>query len=352
MLNGPSKLATVARVGRWAITSRLGWRHPLHLIHAVTARCNARCGFCAWNPELYQDHDELTTAEIKQLYTDAKRAGLISVSVWGGEPLLRPDIEQIVAHARSVGLLTNMVTNGTLLERKMDRVLPYLDRLCISVDHASDKHDQIRGVPGLFNKLISATERVQREYPKTRMVFNYTVHSENVDLRSIEQMAELSRRMNVPVIFTPLRVEMAVGEHDDRLAGLNPTNEQLAKAYRYIAELKRTGTRVVTSDSYIAAVTQLPLSYRCHWPKFMLPIEANGDVVDCMHWGTQPITNLRQMPFAEALRHPRLRELTSKEGEACHKCISSHRYELSQIYEGRFGPLLSWGKNVIWNRVA
>ena len=87
---------------------------------------------------------------------------------------------------------------------------------------------------------------------------------------------------------------------------------------------------------------QGPPVYRCHWPKFMLPIEANGDVVDCMHWGTRPIDNLGRTPLAEVLRHPRLRALAGEEGERCHKCVSIHRVEISEVGNGNLEPLRSW----------
>jgi MoaA/NifB/PqqE/SkfB family radical SAM enzyme len=85
-----------------------------------------------------------------------------------------------------------------------------------------------------------------------------------------------------------------------------------------------------------------PPIYRCHWPKLMLPVEANGDVVDCMHWGTRPIGNLRSTPFAEILKSPRLRELAGEAGERCHECVSIHRVEISEVWEGNLEPIKSW----------
>ena len=73
-----------------------------------------------------------------------------------------------------------------------------------------------------------------------------------------------------------------------------------------------------------------------------LGIEANGDVVDCMHWGTRPVANVKDLPFNEILRHPRLRALAGPDGEACHKCVSIHRVELSEVWDGNLEPLLSW----------
>jgi radical SAM protein with 4Fe4S-binding SPASM domain len=74
----------------------------------------------------------------------------------------------------------------------------------------------------------------------------------------------------------------------------------------------------------------------------MLPVEANGDVVDCMHWGTRPIGNLRDRPLREILDSPRLRELAGDAGEACHKCVSIHRVEISEVWEGNLEPIRSW----------
>jgi len=54
------------------------------------------------------------------------------------------DFEDVVRHAKELGLLTNMVTNGFLVEQKLDAILPFVDRLCISVDHPSALHDELR----------------------------------------------------------------------------------------------------------------------------------------------------------------------------------------------------------------
>ena len=78
----------------------------------------------------------------------------------------------------------------------------------------------------------------------------------------------------------------------------------------------------------------------------MLPIESNGDVVDCMYWGSRPIDNVRNKPFSEILKSPRLRELAGKEGESCNKCVSLHRVEISEIWDGNLEPLVSWWKNL------
>lgn len=340
MMNGFFAALDVTRA---LVTARLGRRPPLYLVHALTARCNARCGFCAWNPDFYDPKGQLSTEAIKQLYTDARRAGFLGVSIWGGEPLLHHDFDELVRHAHDVGLITNMVTNGFLLERRLDSVIPYVDRLCISVDHPSEVHDELRGIPGLFKRILSATNAIRARAPNKQIVFICTLQRANVAPATLEELAAWMGRLGVLGIFNGLREEAATDAGGDAAIGaFVPTAAQLTVAFTKLRELKERGYPILNSFTHLDMMRDGPPVYRCHWPKFMLPIEANGDVVDCMHWGTRPIGNLRQAPFAELLEHPRLRALAGAEGEACHKCVSIHRIEISEVCSGNLEPLRSW----------
>lgn len=322
-------------------SARLRRRGPAYLVHALTARCNARCAFCAWHPDFYDPSDQLSTEAIEQLYTDARRAGFIGVSIWGGEPLVHPDFERIVAHAKKLGLLLNMVTNGVLLERKMDAVLAHVDRVCISVDHPSSEHDKIRGVPGLFERILTTTRELRRRAPSKPIVFIVTLLDSNSTPETIRELAELARSLGVVAVFNGLRQEAASDTSAAKIDTFAPSQAQLSAVFRTLEELKKQGYPILNSYTHIRKMGQGPPVYRCHWPKLMLPIEANGDVVDCMNWGTRPIGNLRDTSFAEILQSPRLREL-AEEGESCHKCVSIHRVEISEVWEGNLEPIKSW----------
>ncbi len=329
-------------ITRLVVGARLRWKHPLYLVHAMTARCNARCGFCAWNPDFYDPRAQLSTDAIKRLYTDARRAGFIGLSVWGGEPLVHPDFGELVRHAHATGLITHMVTNGFLLEKKLDAVVPYVDRICISLDHPSSKHDELRGIKGLFDKIVSATRAIRRESPKKQIVMVYTLLSQNVDAETLRAAAELMKELGVLGVFNGFRDEAATNDPGATLSKWAPSQERLADAFGTLSELKRRGYPILNSFTYMDMMRKGPPTYRCHWPKFMLPIEANGDVVDCMHWGTRPLGNVGKTPFAEILRSPRLRALAGDAGESCHKCASIHRVEISEVCSGNPEPLLSW----------
>ncbi len=337
-----SNRANVVDIAHQVVNARFRRGHPLYLVHALTARCNARCGFCAWNPDFYDAKAQLSTQAIKQLYSDARRAGFIGLSIWGGEPLLHPDFGEIVRHAHEIGLISHIVTNGFLLERKMDDVVEHVDRVCISLDHPSSLHDEIRGIKGLFDKIVASTRELRRRAPGKQIVYICTLLARNADPKTLCAMAELMAELGVLGVFNGFREEAATDDPGAKLSRWAPSREQEAEAWRTLSDLKRRGFPILDSHTYMDMMRQGPPVYRCHWPKFMLPIEANGDVVDCMHWGTRPIGNVKATPFAELLESPRLAELAGPVGEGCHKCVSIHRIEMSEVSNGNLEPLLSW----------
>lgn len=324
--------------------ARLGLQHPIYLVHALTARCNARCGFCAWNPDFYDPRQQLSTAAIKQLYTDARRAGFVGLSIWGGEPLVYPDFEECVSHARELGLFTNMVTNGFLLRKKLAAVADNIDKLSISLDHPSAKHDEMRGIRGLFDEIVAGTKALRARDPKKTILFVCTLQKANVDRPTLRGLAEICADLGVLGVFNGLREEAATEGGDAGLSQYAPSEDELGEAFAFLQQLKRQGYPILNSNTHLNMMQKGPPEYHCHWPKFMLPIEANGDVVDCMHWGTRPIANLKETTLDEVLRHPRVRALAGREGESCHKCVSIHRVEISEVCGGNLEPVVSWAK--------
>ena len=85
---------------------------PLGLVAELTYRCPLHCVFC-FNPIDYARHGhELDTATWKRILGEARALGAVQLGFSGGEPLLRDDLEELVAHARQLGFYTNLVTSG------------------------------------------------------------------------------------------------------------------------------------------------------------------------------------------------------------------------------------------------
>jgi len=85
---------------------------PYTLIAELTYRCPLSCAYCSNPLELALHDAELTTAEWARVFAEAAALGVLQVNLTGGEPLVRPDLEALVAAARKSDLYLNLITSG------------------------------------------------------------------------------------------------------------------------------------------------------------------------------------------------------------------------------------------------
>lgn len=100
----------------------------------------------------------------------------------GGEPLLHEQITDFVSICHDQGLKTSIITNGLRLEEKLPVLADSgLDQIVISVDSCSQQlHDELRGTPGLFNRICSTLNHINALYPKLRTRINTVVSEKNI----------------------------------------------------------------------------------------------------------------------------------------------------------------------------
>jgi len=119
---------------------------------ALSERCNYRCIMCR-RP---QDSADLGRDDVVAAMEQARSIGLETISFCGGEPFVHDDFVDIAAHAIDLGFKVQLTTNGSLVTAEKLERLQGLDCLTVSIDALKATHDQIRGVPGAFEKAISA----------------------------------------------------------------------------------------------------------------------------------------------------------------------------------------------------
>lgn len=125
------------------------------LMLSVTNRCQCACARCAVNGGQKAAAPELSGEEITGLLAEAAGLGAREVSFFGGEPLLRGDLAELIRRARALGLRAAINTNGLLLDEDAAERLSKagLSAAGISLDDPSrELHDRGRGVPGLWEK--------------------------------------------------------------------------------------------------------------------------------------------------------------------------------------------------------
>lgn len=134
---------------------------------AITSICNARCGFCnfAVDKMLRELRHSVTLAEAKQAAEILYRNGVYFLIYVGGEPMAHPQLDEMIAHAASIGMAPMLVTNGSLLRaERIERLADAgLVSTIISIDAAEvDKHEKNRGLPGVCDRIREANRHFRQ----------------------------------------------------------------------------------------------------------------------------------------------------------------------------------------------
>lgn len=195
-----------------------------------TLRCNLACRHC-YSVSGPTQRAALAPEVLSRALEDAAAMGYEVVSISGGEPFLYPQLAQLLAHARSLGLRTTVTTNGTTLTpRRLTAVRDHLDLLALSVDGAPAAHDQIRGA-GSFDRLLRGLGHVRALAVPFGLIFTVTRRSwtELVWLGrfAVEQQARLLQ-------LHPLEM---VGRAERELPTESPDDDVLARTYLMAAAL-------------------------------------------------------------------------------------------------------------------
>lgn len=160
--------------------ARAGLLKPFTFVQwLATSACNFRCPFCEASAG-QAGENELTTAEARAFIEDVAAMGVRDLVVSGGEPLVRPDLPDLLELAAERGLRLGLVTNASLLPRLWDRLreLP-LYLLFTSLDGPEEFHDGQRA-PGSYRKVLEALELAAERGVGVRMV-NTVVQPANID---------------------------------------------------------------------------------------------------------------------------------------------------------------------------
>lgn len=240
---------------------------PLGLLAELTYRCPLHCPYCS-NPVTTAAVEELTLPEWAAVLTQACRLGVLQLHLTGGEPLARPDLALIVAHARELGFYVNLVTSGVGLDHSRARELARagLDHVQLSMQDADRvAADELAGARVFNHKLAAAHAVTALQLPLT---INVVLHRRNIE--------------RIPAI-----VELAVTVGADRL--------ELAHTQYYGWALLNRSALLPTRDQVIAAeqaVTQARAEYGGTLDIIYVVADYYEDYPKaCMHgWGRRHIT--------------------------------------------------------------
>jgi len=254
----------------------------------VTNRCNQRCGYCNI-PDL--GGKELSLDEITELIGQLRRLGTRRVVLLGGEPLVRPDIGEIIRLMKRQGMFVGMVTNGWLVPSRLDEIRQ-LDTIAVSLDGAETENDAVRG-EGSFKKAVEALEAITAA-GMARFLSSTLVRS-NID--SLDRILELADRFRCKAIINLAYHSNIISR---TAAPLLAPDEAGRRTLEKILLRKRKGAPILLSEGtyrYLLNWPDLsedwirdptrplpPRSPECQAGKLFCYIDAGGDMAPCALW--------------------------------------------------------------------
>lgn len=206
---------------------------PINLTILISTVCNSRCLTCnIWK----QKHNDLTLEEWEKVFLSlGKTPYWLTIS--GGEPFLPPHLADlaILAYKYCRPKIINIPTNSLLVdkvEKDVEKILKSCPKtrliINLSLDGVGAKHDQIRGVPGNFLKVMENYRRlkkIQKKYPHLTLGLHSVVSKFNID--HLPGLADFALSLNPDQYITEIAEQRA--ELDTVGLPITPSDQEYAK---------------------------------------------------------------------------------------------------------------------------
>jgi pyrroloquinoline quinone biosynthesis protein E len=272
---------------------------PYWLLAELTYRCPLHCAFC-YNPlDFDAVRNELSTSEWISVMRQARELGAVQLGFSGGEPLMRDDLEELVAEAHRLGFYSNLITSGVGLTEARIAALKQagLDHIQLSFQDSTRELNDFLSSTKTFElkKKVAALIR-QYDYP---MVMNCVLHRHNLPHtgKIIEMALELGAE------YLELANTQYYGWAMKNRAELMPTREQLREAEEVVAQWRaRIGKRCKVLFVVPDYFEERPKACMNGWGSVFLGVAPDGAALPCHNARDLPglqLPNVRETPLAD-----------------------------------------------------
>ena len=281
-------------LGEWSeiLMAQLGGRrYPLGATFEVTERCNLDCVHCfihqskgskrGRNPEMSLD-------EIKRILDQMAEAGVINLLLTGGEVFVRPDFLKIYQHAKQLGMLVMVFTNGTLITEEIADFFgewpPYFIEISC-YGHTKETYESVTQVPGSFSRYRHAIQLLMdRSLPLGLKTIVMTINREE-----LYQMRAFADSLGVPFRYDGMIWPGLGGDTGPIDYRLSPA-EVIALD---LDDLERRTNFIIMQTENEDQYLRNEMVYSCGAGYYGFHVDASGLMSMCM-MARQPAFDLRQ----------------------------------------------------------
>ncbi len=255
-----------------------GSKKPLWLVAELTYKCPLKCPWCS-NPLNFDEYsNELSTQEWKTVLQDARKIGSLQLGFSGGEPMLRPDLEELVGEANELGYYTNLITSGmgVTKDRLKELKKQGLKQVQLSLQHSSQaQNDAMVGIESFARKMACIEDIKSLGFP---VVLNVPVSKYNIG--AIPEIIKLAEDNKIEFVeFANIQYyNWALLNRDELL----PTIEQLQEAEAIVnEERKRLGNKTTLLFVIPDYFDGRPKACMNGWGAIHLTIAPDGSALPC-----------------------------------------------------------------------
>ena len=275
----------MATAGSLQNNSQTNLTPPLWILAELTYRCPLQCPYCSNPLEIAKYSNELSTEDWFRVMQQARKMGAAQLGFSGGEPLVRKDLEELIAEARKLGYYTNLITSGVGMDENRVKAFKEagLDHIQISFQASNEELNNFLGGTKSFQHKYEMARVVKKyEYP---MVLNIVLHRKNIDqIRDILDMT-----VELKADYVELASTQYYGWSRVNVDQLLPTKEQLDNAEKvameYQEKMKGKSKIIYVIPDYFE---NRPKKCMNGWGNIFLTIAPDGSALPCHAAGQLP----------------------------------------------------------------
>ncbi len=321
-----------------ALHRAFGVRRPLNVMLSLTDRCTCLCKYCRIP---LRKSPEMSLDQLIALFGQMRRAGTARLGLWGGEPLVRRDIGDILVAAKDKGFYVSVDTNGELVSQKLTE-LESADHVVVSLDGRKENHDGNRHA-GAHD---AALEAIRALSLRNKRVWTISVLTRRT-IHDVDYILDLAREHGFMATFQILHHNAILGTDTTDLA---PDDHDLRQTIKYLIQAKLRGAPIANTIHYLKYIRgwpdfSRPASYErvgwlpCFAGDLFCNIDTNGDLFPCsLLVGQIPARNVLTSGFSEAFK------ATSRKG--CESCAASCYVEYNHLHSLNPAAVWDFGRSV------
>lgn len=174
---------------------------PIVCNYYITYRCNARCKFCDfWKKRRFQQASDCSPSDVAQNLSALSKIGVRFIDFTGGEPLLHPDLPELLKLAKRYRFWTSVTTNCLLYPEKARELRGLVDLLHFSLDSMDQhEHDALRGVES-HKSVMHSIEIAKSLGERPDLLFTVTP----ANVYAVETLIRFAQSQKLILIVNPI----------------------------------------------------------------------------------------------------------------------------------------------------